>query len=67
VCVTGFPAPEQPEEIMAGNTFSARDRFTVDGLTYEVFRLDRLDGAARLENLLRIHMEPHTESHKKVV
>jgi hypothetical protein len=32
-----------------------------------VFRLDRLDGAARLENLLRIHTEPQTEPDKKVV
>jgi hypothetical protein len=27
----GFTAPEQPEETMAGNSFNARDLFTVDG------------------------------------
>ena len=36
---------------MAGNSFPARDRFTgdaptYDALTYEVLRLDRLDGAS---------------------
>src|SRR6185437_11560249 len=53
----GLTAPEQPEETMAGNSFNARDQLTVDGLTYEVFRLDRVDGAARLPYSLKVLLE----------
>ena len=42
---------------MAGNSFNARDQFTVDGLTYELFRLDRVDGAARLPYSLKVLLE----------
>lgn len=42
---------------MAGNSFDARDQLTVDGLTYEVFRLDRVDGAARLPYSLKVLLE----------
>jgi hypothetical protein len=52
---------------MAGNSLSSQDRFPVDALTNEVSQLDRLDGTARLENLPRVHTEPRTEPHKKVV
>jgi glyceraldehyde-3-phosphate dehydrogenase/erythrose-4-phosphate dehydrogenase len=48
--------PEQPEAIMAGNSFSARDRLTIDGRMCEVFRLDPFD--RRLRNLLRSHSQP---------
>ena len=47
----------QPEEIMAGNSFNARERLTVGELTYEVFRLDRVDGAARLPYSLKVLLE----------
>ena len=50
-------AHEQPEEIMAGNSFNARERLTVGELTYEVFRLDRVDGAARLPYSLKVLLE----------
>ena len=37
-----------------GNSFNARERLTVGELTYEVFRLDRVDGAARLPYSLKV-------------
>ena len=42
---------------MARNSFGARDRITVGELTYEVLRLDRLDGAARLPYSLKVLLE----------
>ena len=42
---------------MAGNSFNARERLTVGELTYEVFRLDRVDGAARLPYSLKVLLE----------
>ena len=42
---------------MARNSFGARDRFTVGELTYEMFRLDRVDGAARLPYSLKVLLE----------
>ena len=40
-----------------GNSFNARERLTVGELTYEVFRLDRVDGAARLPYSLKVLLE----------
>ena len=31
---------------MAENSFGARDRLTVDDVTHDVFRLDRVDGSS---------------------
>jgi hypothetical protein len=42
---------------MAGNSFNAREQLTVGELTYEVFRLDRVDGAARLPYSLKVLLE----------
>ncbi len=42
---------------MAGNSFGSRDRLTVGELAYEVFRLDRVDGAARLPYSLKVLLE----------
>ena len=42
---------------MARNSFSARDRFTVGETAYEVFRLDRVEGAARLPYSLKVLLE----------
>ena len=42
---------------MVGNSFNARERLTVGELTYEVFRLDRVDGAARLPYSLKVLLE----------
>ena len=57
---------------MAGNSFPARDRFTgdaqtYDALTYEVLRLDRLDGAARLETCCAATRNPRRNPTDKVV
>ena len=43
-----FHHRERSEETTAPNSFSARDRLTVDETTYEVFRLERVEGALRL-------------------
>jgi aconitate hydratase A / 2-methylisocitrate dehydratase len=42
---------------MTPNSFSARDRLTVDETTYEVFRLERVDGAMRLPYSLKVLLE----------
>jgi aconitate hydratase len=42
---------------MAENSFGARDRLTVDDVTYDVFRLDRVDGSARLPYSLKVLLE----------
>ncbi|MEV0201227.1 aconitate hydratase [Nonomuraea sp. NPDC050691] len=42
---------------MARNSFRARDRLTVDGRSYEMFRLDRLDAVARLPYSLKVLLE----------
>jgi hypothetical protein len=42
---------------MVRNSFSARDQFAVGGLRYEVFRLDRVEGAARLPYSLKVLLE----------
>jgi aconitate hydratase len=42
---------------MTGNSFNARERLTIGELTYEVFRLNRVDGAARLPYSLKVLLE----------
>ena len=50
---------------MTRNSFDTRAHLGVDGTTYAIYRLDRIDGSARLpyslkvllENLLRQHAE----------
>ncbi|MHB1064150.1 MAG: aconitate hydratase AcnA [Georgenia sp.] len=42
---------------MTGNSFGARDQLTVGATTYDIFRLDRVDGAARLPYSLKILLE----------
>src|SRR4051794_33819610 len=42
---------------MAPNSFGARDRLTVDETTYEVFRLERVEGAMRLPYSLKVLLE----------
>jgi hypothetical protein len=42
---------------MAGNSFNAREQLTVGELAYEVFRLDRIDGVARLPYSLKVLLE----------
>jgi aconitate hydratase len=42
---------------MAVNSFHARERLTVGELAYEVFRLDRVDGATRLPYSLKVLLE----------
>jgi aconitate hydratase len=42
---------------MVRNSFGARDRLTVGGVTYEVFRLDRVEGATRLPYSLKVLLE----------
>ena len=46
VGVAGFTGTRTSEEIMVRNSFGARDRLTVGAMTYEVFRLQRVEGAA---------------------
>ncbi|HWD43569.1 MAG TPA: aconitate hydratase AcnA, partial [Actinomycetota bacterium] len=42
---------------MTTNTFGARDRLEVGDAAYEIFRLDRVDGAARLPYSLKVLLE----------
>ncbi len=42
---------------MTGNSFGARTPLTVDGTTYEIFRLDHVDGAWRLPYSLKVLLE----------
>jgi aconitate hydratase len=42
---------------MTSDSFSARDRITVADSTYEIFRLDRMDGAERLPYSLKVLLE----------
>ena len=42
---------------MTANSFGARDRLGVGDTTYEVFRLDRVDGSARLPYSLKVLLE----------
>ncbi len=42
---------------MTGNSFGARTSFTVGDDRYEIFRLDRIDGATRLPYSLKVLME----------
>src|SRR5215211_4102278 len=42
---------------MTTNSFGARDRLQVGDTAYEIFRLDRLDGAARLPYSLKVLLE----------
>jgi aconitate hydratase len=45
------------ENPMAVDSFGARDRISVDDTSYVIFRLDRLDGAARLPYGLKVLLE----------
>ena len=42
---------------MTTNSFGARDRLEVGGAAYEIFRLDRVDGSARLPYSLKVLLE----------
>jgi aconitate hydratase len=42
---------------MSLNSFGARDRLVVDGESYGIFRLDRLENAHRLPYSLRVLLE----------
>ena len=42
---------------MTTNSFGARDRLQVGGAAYEIFRLDRVDGAGRLPYSLKVLLE----------
>ncbi|MDQ2723227.1 MAG: hypothetical protein M3Y19_08010, partial [Actinomycetota bacterium] len=42
---------------MSGNSFGALDQFTVGEDTYDIFRLDRVDGASRLPYSLKVLLE----------
>ena len=42
---------------MTGNSFGALDQFTVGDATYDIFRLDRVDGASRLPYSLKVLLE----------
>ncbi len=42
---------------MASDSFAARDRLVVAGQTYEIFRLDRIEGSNRLPYSLKILLE----------
>ena len=42
---------------MIADSFGARDELTVDDATYEIFRLDRVEGAARLPYSLKVLAE----------
>ncbi len=42
---------------MTANSFGARDRLAVGDVTYDVFRLDRVDGWARLPYSLKVLLE----------
>ena len=42
---------------MAVDSFGTRDRISVDDTSYEIFRLDRVDGAARLPYGLKVLLE----------
>jgi aconitate hydratase len=42
---------------MATNSFGARDRLEVGDAAYEIFRLDRGDGSARLPYSLKVLLE----------
>ena len=39
------------------DTFSTRDRLTVDDTAYQIYRLDRIDGSARLPYSLKVLLE----------
>src|SRR5690625_3162260 len=45
------------EDSMTTNSFGARDQLTVADTTYEIYRLDRIDGSARLPYSLKILLE----------
>ena len=53
VGVAGFKGTRTSEEIMVRNSFGARGRLTVGAMTCEVFRLQRVEGAARLPYSLK--------------
>lgn len=42
---------------MTTNSFGARDRLTVDDAVYDVFRLDQVEGSARLPYSLKVLLE----------
>jgi len=42
---------------MTGNSFGALDQFTVDENTYDIFRLDRVEGSSRLPYSLKVLLE----------
>jgi aconitase A len=42
---------------MTTNSFGARDRLQVGDAAYEIFRLDRVDGSARLPYSLKVLLE----------
>ncbi len=42
---------------MTSNSFGARDQLTVDGQTYEIHRIDRVPGSARLPYSLKVLLE----------
>ena len=41
----------------ASNSFGARDRLTVDDTSYQINRLDRIDGSERLPYSLKVVLE----------
>ena len=41
----------------ASNSFGARDRLTVDDTSYQIDRLDRIDGSERLPYSLKVVLE----------
>ncbi|WP_067433253.1 aconitate hydratase [Nocardioides jensenii] len=42
---------------MSSNSFDARDQLTIDGQTYEIYRIDRVPGSARLPYSLKVLLE----------
>ncbi|MCY1158190.1 MAG: aconitate hydratase [Citricoccus sp.] len=42
---------------MTSNSFGARDQLTVDGTSYEIHRIDRIDGSDRLPYSLKVLLE----------
>src|SRR5665648_492767 len=49
--------PSGTEETMSRNTFDARAQLVVGELAYDIFRLDRIEGADRLPYSVKVLLE----------
>src|SRR5680860_288652 len=52
-----FPRPRQRGAVVSRNSFGALDQLRVGEATYDIFRLDRIAGSARLPYSLKVLLE----------